>query len=405
MASTVDDIVVVSIGQVGPAGPMGKGVPIGGTTGQILKKASGTDFDTAWTDFPEPGIDIYGVIASLPGHYERDRKWTAKSATERAKIISPTYLTVNIGNSGYRLTAQTELDLAVAATWDTALPIDYTVAASRVGKDFYIYACQQGGNKIPKFIVSSNSSVPSGYTTANSRLVGGFHCLCTDVGTITGHTLTGFLAGDILPASVWDLKHRPASAPEGMVYVDGLNMWVDIYLTSVTNTVMVSNYNGTVVTGTAVSGSIKFHFYKGIEWMGNIKKRPLYHYEFFQASMGSNQGTAIFNGTRPSITGGHIDSAGRRMISNVGCEDCCGAFWQWLYDSLSIGSTSWSNARTVIDSTAIAGYQSGTALHGLAGGAFETGANCGTRAWYAAASYTNIATIDNAAFRGCSVPA
>lgn len=34
---------------VGPAGP---GVPSGGTTGQVLKKASGTDLDTAWGNEP-----------------------------------------------------------------------------------------------------------------------------------------------------------------------------------------------------------------------------------------------------------------------------------------------------------------------------------------------------------------
>ena len=43
-------------GPQGPTGPAGsdgadgQGVPTGGTTGQILKKSSGTDFDTEWAD-------------------------------------------------------------------------------------------------------------------------------------------------------------------------------------------------------------------------------------------------------------------------------------------------------------------------------------------------------------------
>ena len=74
--------------------------------------------------------------------------------------------------------------------------------------------------------------MPYGYTATTSRKVGGFHCLCANVGTIAGHTLNGYVAGDILPASVWDLKHRPKSEPEGMVYIDGIDMWVDIYLCS-----------------------------------------------------------------------------------------------------------------------------------------------------------------------------
>ena len=45
--------------------------------------------------------------------------------------------------------------------------------------------------------------------------LGGFHCLCVDVGTISGHALTNYIAGDILPRSCWDLKHKPRSEPEG----------------------------------------------------------------------------------------------------------------------------------------------------------------------------------------------
>lgn len=42
-------------GETGPAGPSGEGVLAGGTTGQILAKASGTDYDTEWIDAPTGG--------------------------------------------------------------------------------------------------------------------------------------------------------------------------------------------------------------------------------------------------------------------------------------------------------------------------------------------------------------
>ena len=35
-------------GETGPAGSPGVGIPTGGTTGQVLSKASGTDYDTEW---------------------------------------------------------------------------------------------------------------------------------------------------------------------------------------------------------------------------------------------------------------------------------------------------------------------------------------------------------------------
>lgn len=48
-------------GAEGPQGPAGadgadgEGVPVGGTTGQVLGKTSATDFDTEWIDPPEGG--------------------------------------------------------------------------------------------------------------------------------------------------------------------------------------------------------------------------------------------------------------------------------------------------------------------------------------------------------------
>lgn len=39
-----------NVGPSSPEGPAGQGVPTGGTTGQVLKKSSGTDYDAAWAD-------------------------------------------------------------------------------------------------------------------------------------------------------------------------------------------------------------------------------------------------------------------------------------------------------------------------------------------------------------------
>lgn len=43
-------------GATGATGPAGVGVPTGGTTGQVLSKASGTDYDTEWTTPSEPPV-------------------------------------------------------------------------------------------------------------------------------------------------------------------------------------------------------------------------------------------------------------------------------------------------------------------------------------------------------------
>lgn len=46
----------------------------------------------------------------------------------------------------------------------------------------------------------------------------------------------------------------------------------------------------------------------------------------------------------PNTTGGHVDTAGRRMISNIGLEDCCGVLWQFAMDLGFAGGSDWTNS-------------------------------------------------------------
>jgi len=270
-------------------------------------------------------ITVEQIIAALPSHYERSSDaisgWKKKSASNIV-LQSPNKMTINIGDKGYILSSQIELDLSVAASWDS-VATDYTIAANRAGKNFYIYACQPSNSgPAPKILLSANSTVPTGYDATNSRKVGGFHCLCVAAGTISGHPLSGYLAGDILPASVWDLKHRPVSNPEGMVFSEAANIWVDIYLQSGTGANTASAYGATITDNR--------NWMDFVDDAGAVKKRLLRDMEFQLIAAGSNEKTNIQGSADPNTAGGHVDTAGRRMISNIGCEDCCGAMWQWL---------------------------------------------------------------------------
>jgi hypothetical protein len=63
-----------------------------------------------------------------------------------------------------------------------------------------------------------------------------------------------------------------------------------------------------------------------------VVKRLLNDAETQTAMEGSNQQTNILASADPVTTGPHIDTAGRRMISNIGLEDGCGVMYQWLSD-------------------------------------------------------------------------
>ena len=268
-------------------------------------------------------FSIAKMIQTNPVFYERSGLFEPNQTT----FDMPDTTNVNIGGYGYVLTGNT-YDLTDSSIWDDST---YTTAANRAGKDFYIYLCQPSPNNTttPVLVLSHNSTVPTGYTADNSRKIGGFHCLCLSVGTISGHTLSGYETGDILPLSVWDLKHRPVSAPEGMVYVDGVGKWLDIYLASWDGSKLVSGYGLTIADGTSTK---PFHGELFAETLGKVGKRLLKRDEFIVVAKGSNELTNIYGSADPNTTGGHKDTNNRRMISNYGLEDCCGVLWQWAVD-------------------------------------------------------------------------
>ena len=257
---------------------------------------------------------------------------------------------ISVGSGGFSTYEDIELD--VADLLDTG-----TIQS---GKDYCVYITTD-----QTFVVSLNSTFPSGtladgataFSAENTRKIGGFHTLCADAGEIDGHPLSGFSAGDILPASVWCLNHRPYCEPAGMVYCEALDFWVDIYLQSGTGETTASVFGGTI-THTRCQPD-------HTEDMFSVRKKLLSDEEFSAAAAASNQQTAISGAAAPATTGGHTDTAGRRMISAIGCEDCSGALGQFLAGISAAGGSGWNNETY------------GTAYVLVAGGNYANGQNSG----------------------------
>ena len=309
----------------------------------------------------------------------------------RRTLVVPAKTAAALASADFYTAVAVSLDLSVAASWDTTSGTDYTVAGNRAGKDFYLYATTSG------LKLSANSTVPTGFDASTSRKIGGFHCLCLSVGTISGHSLTGFLTGDILPASIWDLAFRPICSPEGMVYSGQADLWVDIYLQSGTGAATASTY-GATITDTRV-------WMDHVDDMAAIGKRLLWDAEFQIIAEGSNQKTNIVGSTDPVTTGGHVDTANRRMISNIGCEDCCGAMNQWLLDqsyrnddASYIGTWSWY---TLPGNKGLLYKQGGSGdVKLVAGGDWVNGTFCGSRS--RAASNARWTAYSRLGARGCA---
>ena len=323
------------------------------------------------------------------------------TAANRYTIETPNGMEIDIGGVGYKAVSETEISLNTAGNWDSAgQTANYQIAANRAGKDFYVYAEEPASDTVPAFILSANSTNPDGNTpagnartTSNTRKVGGFHCLCIAVGDIVNHALCDYAQGDILFLSVWDLDNRPESSPEGMVHsiehsmtnadneaiiIMGANIWVDIYLASGTGGSTASVNGGTI--------SDTRDWMDFVDDFGAVKKQLLDDSEFQLIAAGSNEETNINGSADPVTTGGHSDIAGRRMISNIGCEDCAGVLYQWLKDqSYRLDGADFAAAKTWAwyDLPGSKGSLYRQANYGdiklFAGGGWSAGTNCGSR--------------------------
>ena len=265
-------------------------------------------------------------IKNNPNYYNRDELFT----TNKTTVTIPKDLKININGNCYISTINKSLQLSTVDT-----------PANLAGKDVYIYACEPTSGTEPIFVLSLNSTVPTGYTANNSRKIGGFHCLCKDVGVIEGHTLSGYVTGDILPATRWDLLHRPKGEPEGFAYEELTDCWIAIYLPSWDGTKLVSVYNGVIADGASTK---KWHGEAFYEQFAKQGMRLDWRHEFQMGAKGSNEQTNIQGSSDPNTTGGHVDRAGRRMISNIGLEDCCGVLWQFAMDLGFAGGSGWTNS-------------------------------------------------------------
>lgn len=289
--------------------------------------------------------------------------------------------------------------------------LDTGISSLTAGKDYYIYLVQKDEEdeetkeiiKTVELKVSLNSTFPEGYNSINSRKIGGFHTLCiavteanapalVDTKIWSKHPAIGYNAGDIIPNSVWCLTHRPMSEPNGMVYVDKIDKWVDIYLQGGKDGNPTSVYGATVIDNRQQPNH---------QWdFQLVDKKLATDNDFMIFAEGSNQKTAIYGSAAPNpkTAGGHTDTAGKRMISGYFIEECCGYLWQWLDEIAPTGGNGFSN----YDGSASRGQSYGVPYCLRAGGAWNDSSSCGSRSRSAPDSRSFAAASNGG--RGVSLP-
>ena len=290
---------------------------------------------------------------------------------------------------------------------DTIIPFDEDTSVnlsdyiSEPGADYYVFV-----NADKRVVCSTLRTQPDGY-----MFIGQFHTLCADVGdNVTGilsvgevsksvgdtltlqnyfkerdldfynfyhkeimamnngsyynvatvdHPLSGFKACDILPESVWCLNWHPVSKIwDGMVWCNSANVCVDIYLQSGTGENTKSEY-GAVHT-------VNRQYLNFQADVNAIGKRILSSNDFMQIADGSPQLSTISGGDQTYV-GGHSDTNGRRMISFIGVEECCGYLLQQICE---IGPYSIKDSWEIDDGRGLMGQSSDKIGNLLEGGSW-----------------------------------
>ena len=350
-------------------------------------------------DSLEVKVDNLNVKANTPRWLRFD---FSASNKQTLKILANTHIRVE--NTIVHFDTDTSFDLSTTIN----------ATSNSKGKDWYVFLDTEGN------VTCSLSKTES----AGKRRIGQFHTLCANAGasvtglvptelTATGgnflikqyneeedndfytfynkpitavetgtyynvgtvaHPLSGFVASDILPESVWCLTFHPSCASyDGMVYDRDCDIAVDIYLQSGTGKATKSAFGSTPIK--------ERQQWNCQEDMRAVGKRLLKDHEFTSIASGSNEKTIIANYTESKTVGGHVDTTGRRMISFIGCEECCGYEEQWLAEFCGVqvdSTTDWRDN----DGQGSFGQQKGVTKCLIAGGGWSYNYRCGSRFRY-----------------------
>ena len=215
---------------------------------------------------------------------------------------------------------------------DTAV----TMPTLTAGTDYAIYVCDDGSIR-----ADSSWSAPSGYSTSNSRKIGGFHYA-------PGGNAAAVAGGDTTPAinaySFWDLKFRPACPdPRGMTLVAD-SFWADIYLLGVDHlTNGTSKYNVTIANGSSPPkiptkfGGTGSNAYSTLNWweangvLQSYGKRSPTYDEFAALAYGTTEATSSGGTGVPTtgVNGTGATSAWNVFTSKWGVIQSSGCMWIW----------------------------------------------------------------------------
>ena len=204
------------------------------------------------------------------------------------------------------------------------------------GTDYAVYVCTDGTVR-----ADANFSAPTGYTTSNSRKIGGFHYALSNLNIDATTQINAY--------SLWDLKWKPACPdPRGMALIDN-HFWCDIYLLGINHPTSGTSANGqTIATGSTppkkalgfggngTTAYTTLMWYEAAEVLNDYGKKLLSQDDFIAAAFGVTEASSA--AAQPSTT---AHAAG--YTSQYGIEQVTGNVWVWGSNLAGpYGSAAWT---------------------------------------------------------------
>ena len=302
---------------------------------------------------------------TIPTQAAKTHYLEAATDHSKLKILAGTSLEVSTSTGTKIFTANEDVEISLPQKLDTGTPVP--------GKDYSLFIVPDGEGGLD-FKFSLNTTAPEGYSMSDVLRIGGCHTMpitiTADNAPSADHVAVGYNAGEIIPVSVWDALHRPKCSPNGMVYVAGIDLWVDIYMQSGKDGAETSVFGGTCVSSRCWDDHA--------EDMRLCGKRLLWDNEFTEAAKGSPEKVAVKGAAQPNpdTTIAYIMSNDKICISKYFIFGMVGVRWQWLNNVCANGGSGWST------STGLAGAKGqlyGSSLALLAGGGWSDSSCCGSR--------------------------
>ena len=218
-------------GSDGADGADGQGVPTGGSTGQVLKKTSGTDYDTEWGDVAEPLLPL----AALSGRYT----WSSVDDGERVLTGSTTYGPLGWYNwtteplalsqadqmrsySGSEVSGTTTGTIYGYYLFAFGIKNPYTGKKVRVDYNFRIYASGSAPTSGTPFGISlwSGNALATGSSTSTSATYRAESVDCP-YGSTTSHHHGSFTTSSALDDDYLFIcaEHRNSTGLNGTTYM------------------------------------------------------------------------------------------------------------------------------------------------------------------------------------------